>query len=202
MKAKKKQGIFKHFGCALVKQNPCVWLNVNLGGRKTSHMHRCGTGNRMNQTTFKMKIKIKDACRSLLLVQWLSLFAINLGTPGHRQQTSGQISRGKHLKTDCFEFWKSTGRLHVLDNACVYLHSAIPSHPAEKSQANPALCTSELRSRALSTLDTLSFTPTDIQGKKGREKKILSLPKRHSRQGRWVFHFSPLSAFSFIRSMF
>lgn len=69
MKVKIKQGIFKHFGYALVKQNPCVWLNINLGGRKAFSMHRCGAGSRMNQTTFKMKIKIKDAYIPLLLVQ-------------------------------------------------------------------------------------------------------------------------------------
>lgn len=85
----------------------------------------------------------------------------------------------------------------MLGNACVCLHSAIPSRPPEKSQANPALCTSELCSRALSTLDTLLHTNINIREIKGREKKILSLPKRHSWQGRWwAFHFSPLSTFS------
>lgn len=98
------------------------------------------------------------------------------------------------------EFWKSPGKLHVLGGACVYLHGAIPSCSPEKSQATPALCTPELWSRERGMLDTLASTPIYTFKEKGREKKILSLPKRHSRQGRWAVHFSPLSAFSFIRS--
>lgn len=88
----------------------------------------------------------------------------------------------------------------VLVMPCVCLHIALPSPPPEKSQANSALCKSELRSRALTKPvgSPCLHTDRNTKGKKReRERKILSLPKRHSSQWRWMVPFSPLSAFLF-----
>lgn len=72
----------------------------------------------------------------------------------------------------------------------VYVHRANPSHPPERSQAH---CTLHIRARQQSTwLIGRSFLHIDIniQEEKRREKKNLSLPKRHGRQGRWACHLA------------
>ena len=165
-------------------------------------MHRQGAGSRMHKTLM-MKIKTKQARTAYLLVQRRTLFVINLRTLGHRQQILGQINRGKYWNMYP-EFWKSTGGLHMCAGWCPVSIYTLQSPQALQKNHRQTLCSANQRYEAehlLSILEAFISTPTQTLKKKEREKKILTLPKRHSRDGEYV-HFSPLSAFSCIRSVF
>lgn len=159
-------------------------------------MHRQGAGGRMHKTlmmkietsTYSIPIGSKEEC------------VCNQPQDIWTQAANTGIDQQKMYP----EFWKSTGGLHVCAGWCPVSIYTLQSPQALQKNHRQTLCSAIQRSEAehlLSMLEALTSTPTETLKTKEREKKILTLPKRHSRDGEYV-HFSPLSAFSCIRSVF
>lgn len=129
----------------------------------------------------------------------MGLLAISLGTPGHRQQTPGQIS-GANVSKWIIRILESTGRLHRLV-MLVSVYTVQCPHVLQKIAGKPRAPHIALWRRALSTSDTLLHANIHIQGEKEEKRKFCPYRKGIADRDGERVHFSPLSAFSFIRSV-